>query len=57
MAVVEADKVDTAGGGEVGDGRGGRTGDDERGVDLTVLQALWRTGTCPPLYLWTNRSG
>ena len=40
MAVVEADKVDAAGGGKVGDGRGGRTGDDERGVDLAVLQAL-----------------
>ena len=40
MAVVEADEVDAAGGGEVGDGRGGRTGDDERGVDLAVLQAL-----------------
>lgn len=40
MAVVEADKVDITGSGEVGDGRGGRTGDDERGVDLAVLQAL-----------------
>ena len=40
VLVIEGDEVDVLRGGEVGDGGRGRAGDDERRVDLAVLQGV-----------------
>ena len=40
MLVVKAHKIDLTGRGERGDGGGGSAGDDERRLDLAVLQGL-----------------
>ena len=40
VRVVEADEIDVLGGSEIRDGGGGRARDDERGVDLAVLDVV-----------------